>query len=127
MSDKKKITVPHEHPCAKCHQPMRCNMMFAGHYEGHEAEYCHEKCPEDIKPLPPTNLVKVTCSSCDHPFITRSSEAFEAAREDHLAWKHRKLSETVKVLMPPEQVAALLLSLAPDGMEYLPGDTDEEK
>jgi hypothetical protein len=43
---------------------------------------------EDIKPLPPTQLISVVCSTCNHPFRARSSEAFQAAREDHLAAVH---------------------------------------
>ncbi len=38
-------------------------------------------------PLVPTTLVKVSCS-CGHWMIARSSEAFMAARTDHIAAVH---------------------------------------
>jgi hypothetical protein len=57
----------------------------------------------DIKPLPPTKLVKVICSTCDYPMVSRSDAAFQAAREDHLVWKHRPRVTVVEGLLsaPP--------------------------
>jgi hypothetical protein len=76
-----------------------------------------DKIVETIKPLPPTQFLKVTCSTCGHPILCQSNEAFHAAREDHLNAVHR-----------PKQLTPLgrkVLMLGPD-MEIVGVDDPEE-
>lgn len=81
-----------------------------------------DKIVETIKPWTTwrqwvTSTLKVTCSTCGHPILCQSNEAFHAAREDHLNAVHR-----------PKRITPLgqkVLLLGPD-MEVLGVDDPEE-
>jgi hypothetical protein len=74
---------------------------------------------EDIKPLVPTALVKVQCS-CGHWFICQSSEAFMAARADHIEAVHSTTPKVVDLVLMDA-----LMEETPPPEAYEPVDHDD--
>jgi hypothetical protein len=84
-----------------------------------DADKKDDKVVETIKPLTPTQFLKITCSTCGHPILCQSNEAFQAAREDHLNAVHRP-----QRLLP---LGRKVLTLGPDMEVVSVDDPDEEK